>query len=183
MSAPAVSNRAVDSLLSAVAGFVATVPMTIFMVLLHRRLPEEEQYPLPPREITMKAADEAGVIDHLSPEARSAATLITHFGFGAAAGALYGAVADSIPLPSRLKAVLFGLGVWSVSYLGIFPALGVLTPATEHPPRRNALMIAAHVVWGLALGTLAKLLIVETRQDAQQAFGTTTRPHRDVAHR
>jgi hypothetical protein len=27
-------------------------------------------------------------------------------------------------------------------------------PATRHPPRRNALMVAAHVVWGGVLGAL-----------------------------
>jgi putative membrane protein len=33
-------------------------------------------------------------------------------------------------------------------------ALGILKPATEHPPRRNALMIAAHLIWGAVLGAL-----------------------------
>ena len=49
----------------------------------------------------------------------------------------------------------YGLAVWTTGYLGLLPALGALRPATEHPPRRTALMIAAHVVWGAALGLLA----------------------------
>lgn len=33
-----------------------------------------------------------------------------------------------------------------------------LPPATKHPARRNALMIAAHVVFGAALGLLVERL-------------------------
>ena len=32
--------------------------------------------------------------------------------------------------------------------MGWVPALNLLEPATEHPARRNALMIAVHLVWG-----------------------------------
>lgn len=42
-------------------------------------------------------------------------------------------------------------GVWTVSYLGWVPALGLLTPAGRHPSRRNARMIAAHLVWGTVI--------------------------------
>ena len=34
--------------------------------------------------------------------------------------------------------------------MGWIPALNLLEPATEHPARRNALMIAVHLVWGTA---------------------------------
>ena len=32
--------------------------------------------------------------------------------------------------------------------MGWIPAFGVLKPATEHPLRRNAVMLGAHFVWG-----------------------------------
>jgi uncharacterized membrane protein YagU involved in acid resistance len=60
--------------------------------------------------------------------------------------------------PNVVNGVAYGLGVWTASYLGLLPALGLLAPATEHPARRNALMIAAHVVWGASLGITAKRL-------------------------
>ena len=41
-------------LLGAIAGFVATAAMTAAMARLHRRLPEADRYPLPPREITQR---------------------------------------------------------------------------------------------------------------------------------
>jgi putative membrane protein len=44
--------------------------------------------------------------------------------------------------------------VWAGSYLGLLPVLGILSPATRHPTGRNALMIAAHIIWGATLGIL-----------------------------
>jgi hypothetical protein len=140
-------------LLGALAGLAATGPMTLAMKLMHEQLPREERYPLPPRQVTEGLAEKAGVNERLEEGEREAATWFSHFAYGAACGALYGAVSgeeiDGHPL---LAGVGFGLAVWAVSYLGWLPAAGVLSPATEHPARRNALMIAAHVVWGATTG-------------------------------
>ena len=140
-------------LLGAVAGLAATVPMTLAMKLMHEQLPREERYPLPPRQVTEGVAEKAGVNERLDEDERRAATWASHFAYGTACGALYGAVSgrkiDGHPLPAGVG---FGLAVWAGSYLGWLPAAGVLSPATEHPARRNALMIAAHVVWGATTG-------------------------------
>ncbi|HEX8556949.1 MAG TPA: DUF6789 family protein [Pyrinomonadaceae bacterium] len=137
-------------LLGALAGLAATAPMTLAMKLMHEQLPGDEQYPLPPRQVTEGMAEKAGVNEHLDDEERAAATWASHFAYGAACGALYGALtsggrADSRPL---LAGAGFGVAVWAGSYLGWLPAAGIISPATEHPARRNALMIAAHLVWG-----------------------------------
>ncbi len=142
-------------LTGALAGLIATVPMTAAMALLHRRLPPEERYPLPPREITMKVAEEAGVADKMSETQRLAATAASHFGYGAAAGALYAPLAPKARAHPALGGIAFGLALWAGSYLGWLPAAHILRPATEHPARRNALMIAAHVLWGATMGVLA----------------------------
>ena len=146
-------------LLGALAGLAATVPMTLAMKLMHEQLPREEQYPLPPRQVTEGLAEKAGVNRHLGEEEREAATWASHFAYGATCGALYGAVTgegtDKAPL---LAGVGFGLAVWAGSYLGWLPAAGILSPATEHPARRNALMIAAHAVWGAGLGAAVERL-------------------------
>jgi uncharacterized membrane protein YagU involved in acid resistance len=136
-------------LLGALAGLAATVPMTLAMKLMHEQLPREEQYPLPPRQVTEGLAEKAGVREHMDEEERVAATWVSHFAFGAASGALYGALSgerlDEHPLAAGAG---FGVAVWAGSYLGWLPAAGIISPATEHPARRNALMIAAHLVWG-----------------------------------
>ena len=144
-------------LLGALAGLAATAPMTLAMKLMHERLPREERYPLPPRQVTEGMAEAAGVNEHLDEEGREAATWVSHFAYGTACGALYGALsggqAHGHPV---LGGVGFGVAVWAGSYLGWLPAAGILSPATEHPARRNALMIAAHVVWGAGVGVVVE---------------------------
>ena len=142
----------------ALAGFLATAPMTLAMDAMHRQLPAHERYPLPPSDITAELTEEAGVRQHLDPPEHIALTMLAHFGYGAAAGALYGPISRHTGLSPVASGVVFGLGVWTVSYLGLLPALGILRSATEHPARRNELMIASHVVWGAATGLLTSSL-------------------------
>ncbi len=74
--------------------------------------------------------------------------MLAHFAYGALAGAVY---ARTLGRPTSSGGAIYGLLVWIASYLGWIPASGLLKPATGHPPRRNALMIAAHLVWGTVL--------------------------------
>ena len=146
-------------LLGALAGLAATAPMTLAMKLMHEQLPREEQYPLPPRQVTEGMAEKAGVNEHLDEDEREAATWASHFAYGAACGALYGALTgERVDRHPVLAGVGFGVAVWAGSYLGWLPAAGVIAPATEHPARRNALMIAAHVVWGATAGVAVERL-------------------------
>jgi hypothetical protein len=141
----------------ALAGFIATIPMTLAMKALHAQLPKEERYPLPPRLIVESAAEKLDVEDDLREEDEFALTVASHFAYGATTGAIYGqGLGIQRMEPSVASGIVYGLGVWTVSYLGLLPGLGLLTPATEHPARRNALMIAAHIVWGAALGATAR---------------------------
>ncbi len=146
-------------LFGALAGLAATAPMTLAMKLMHEQLPREEQYPLPPRQVTEGVAEKAGVNRHLDEESREAATWVSHFAYGTACGALYGALSGGRALGRPVLAgVGFGLAVWAGSYLGWLPAAGLISPATEHPARRNALMIAAHAVWGAGVGVALERL-------------------------
>src|SRR5438067_2365283 len=117
-----------DIVLGSIAGCVATVPMTWAMDAMLRRLPRRERYPLPPRQIAMQVADEAGIKKHLDEGERLGITLLAHFGMGTAAGALYGLLARKQPLPGPLAGAGFGLAVWAANYLGLLPALGILRP-------------------------------------------------------
>jgi putative membrane protein len=126
--------------------------MTIVMKWMHRRLPRTERYPLPPRQITVGVSEAVGLKQQLSENERSAVTLASHFAYGALSGGIYGVVSEKISGHPAVKGVAFGLFVWSGSYLVGLPALGLLRTATQQPARRNALMIVAHVVWGVSLG-------------------------------
>jgi len=132
-------------LIGGIAGFVGTMAMTGAMRRMHARLPDEERYPLTPREIVDSGSKQLGVT--LPDEAAKDITTLTHFLYGAAMGAMIAAVN---PDPKKRTGAAAGAAVWLASYMGWIPAVGTLEPATEHPARRNALMIAAHLVWGSA---------------------------------
>jgi hypothetical protein len=140
----------------ALAGTVATAPMTAVMMALHQQLPWHERHPLPPEDITGELARRAGVERRLNKAEHLTATGIGHFGFGAGAGVIYGSLGETVNAPPVLKGVIFGLLVWFVSYLGWLPAADILHQTKEQPPRPNAMMIIAHIVWGACLGILTE---------------------------
>jgi hypothetical protein len=144
-------------LASSIAGFLATAPMTIGMMAMHRALPPDHKDPLPPRQITDNAAARAGV--NLGDEdTRNAAALGAHFAYGASVGAMYGPIAGSTSLPSAVEGMLYGIAVWGGSYLGILPSAGLYRSADDEPAPRNAMIIAAHLIWGASLGVMTEAL-------------------------
>jgi hypothetical protein len=64
------------------AGFVATIPMTIFMLATQRFLPKGQRYALPPEIITKELTQRAHMRQHMSKRQIVGATLVSHFGYG-----------------------------------------------------------------------------------------------------
>jgi hypothetical protein len=139
----------------AVAGAVATGPMTLFMVAAHRYLPLHQRTSLPPKAITMDLLNRVNLKQHMNRKQRKRATWLAHVAYGTGVGATYGSFSRAIPLPPPIKGVVFGLLVWASSYLGWLPAFDVSGSAPDQPMRRNLLMIGAHVVWGAVAGPIA----------------------------
>lgn len=173
-------TKALRLLLGLLSGVVATGPMTVAMVLWHRRLPARDRYPLPPREITHRAVEQVAEPRDVDPAVESALTWLAHFGYGGATGALYAGAARYLPGGPATRGPLFGLVVWSVSYLGLLPGLRVLTPATVHPWRRNALMIGAHLIWGWCLAFTYRVLLGDLARGST-ALHHSPQPNRDAA--
>jgi uncharacterized membrane protein YagU involved in acid resistance len=140
------------------AGFAATAPMTVAMMLIYRRLHPFEIQALPQEEITAELERRTGVKAHLTRPEHEVVTWISHFGFGAGAGALYAPLAGMMKAHPVLKGAGYGLLVWAASYLGWLPAAGILHQTKEQPPRPNLMMIFAHLVWGVTLGMLTEKL-------------------------
>jgi uncharacterized membrane protein YagU involved in acid resistance len=156
-----------DVIAGAVAGLVATVPMTGVMLAGHAELPWHQEYPLPPRRITERVASLVGIHREMKKnDVMTPGTYVSHFGYGTTVGAIYGAIAPQVSARPAVKGIAYGLMVWSVSYLGLLPAAGLHRPATREPSERNLLMIAAHIVWGAALGLVHDRL---SRKPAGQA--------------
>ena len=104
----------------------------------------------PPEAIVRRA----GQLGGHEPRGRTAQVLATaaHLAFGAGTGAAHGLLP-----PARRPAargVLVGLVVYAASYAGWVPAVGALPPADRDRSDRQAVMAAAHVVYGAVLGVL-----------------------------
>lgn len=129
----------------ALAGAVATVPMSVVMLALRKQMGAQ-----PPDVITTEAAHRVGA-EPTEGQADALAS-VAHLAFGAVGGAAYAALPRYGPPP--LRGVLTGLAIWSSAYQGWVPALEIMPPASEDQPKRPGVMIGAHVVYGFVLGTL-----------------------------
>ena len=138
------------------AGTIATVPMSAFMLAMHRILPRWQKYALPPEEITRDLANRMPIVHNMKKREIQVATVFAHFGYGAAMGGVYGVVDKLFRLAPVLKGSLFGLLVWAGSYLGWLPAMDFSAGADEQPIQRNTLMIGAHIIWGAITGIVVK---------------------------
>ena len=142
-----------DIFAGAAAGFLATFPMTASMQAIRSALPIWERHSLPPHKITMRMARRLNVRKYFGPRKSKVATALSHFGYGAASGALYGSFSPRVPSHYALSGTLFGLAVWSGSYFGLLPAVKLMSPK-EEAKERHGMMALAHVVWGASLGLL-----------------------------
>lgn len=131
----------------AVAGTAATAAMSGLM-LGSRRLGFSERQA--PEEVVRRAGDLVGA----EPQGRTADALasLAHLGFGAGCGALHALLPRVGPAPARGAAL--GLVVYAASYEGWVPAMGAMPPAHRDARDRQAVLLAAHVVYGLVLGVL-----------------------------
>jgi hypothetical protein len=134
-------------------GLLATVPMSIAMLLGQRLGWIEEQ---PPEALTEEALARAHALEGMSETTVDGLAVASHLGFGAAAGALFGLVHARAPrVPAIPLGVAWGLGIWAASYRGWIPALGMLPRDQRRGRPGTSVMVAAHVVYGIALGAMA----------------------------
>jgi hypothetical protein len=149
------SQKIPPVLKGAAAGLIASFPMSIGINLMFRALPEEEQYPLTPREITLAASERVGLRSLvMDRNRRKIATGAGHFGYGSFGGALYSLFPFRLQLSPLLKGMLFGASFWAFGYMGWLPAVGLLSPAKKHPPGRTILTITAHIIYGISLALI-----------------------------
>jgi putative membrane protein len=85
--------------------------MTLFMLAAQRILPQWQQYALPPEKLTEKFVRRIGLRKQMDKPQLLIASLVSHLGFGATVGAIYGPLTRIVPLPSVLKGIVFGIVV------------------------------------------------------------------------
>jgi hypothetical protein len=145
------------------SGLVATAAMSAAMLaaqksgLLGR---------MPPRRITDRFLDLAGVGRTTPEPARRALAAVSHFAFGGACGALLGIASEvyrarvgkgsarRARTPLIAAGLAYGTAIWAVSYAGWVPAVGAMPAPPRDRPGRQPSMVLAHWIYGAVLGRL-----------------------------
>lgn len=134
----------------AVAGVVATLAKTI----------AEKYYPPhvhgEPEASEALAEKLAG--HHLDAKTKAAASRAMEWGFGAAAGAAYGALAEYYPAANSRGGATFGLTLLTLTHETALPALGLEAPLDEQTPREHASEAATHVIYGVVAERVRRLV-------------------------
>jgi uncharacterized membrane protein YagU involved in acid resistance len=107
---------------------------------------------MPPEKVTSKLLHRAG-IEHTRAQQDALATVL-HFGFGATAGAAFGVLAPRSLIARVPAGLTYGVAIWGVSYMGWMPALGIMPPPERDRRDRQAVMLAAHLVYGTTLALM-----------------------------
>jgi hypothetical protein len=133
----------------AIAGVLATAPMSAVMMGAKQLGLMGE---MPPEKITAKLLKRTPI----SPSEKHQDALATalHFGFGSAAGALFGVIAPKRLIARIPMGMTYGAAIWGVSYMGWIPAFGIMPHAARDRRDRQMVMLAGHVVYGTALALL-----------------------------
>jgi putative membrane protein len=137
-----------------IAGIIGGVAGTIAMTFATRLFPprtEEEE------DATEVVAEKlAG--HSLPPETKEVAGEAIHWGFGAAVGAAYGALAEYYPAATAKEGASFGMALEALTHETALPALGIGAAPEEQSMRERASEVTAHVVYGVATEFVRSLI-------------------------
>ena len=141
----------------ALAGMAATLPMTLSMATI-RHFSVDGKEPLQMEQVAKGVAKKLKIYRAMDESEKDTFTWISHFGFGAAAGAFFPLLAGNTEKNPLVKGGTFGMAVWGMSYIGILPKIGIMRFPTREPTHMVIEEIASHLVWGAALGLIAKAI-------------------------
>ncbi len=91
-------------------------------------------------------------------ETKTAMSQIVHWSFGAANGALYGAVRGQAGMLDVTGGAIFGACVWLFDSNLMVPLLGLSSGPTSTPSKQHASQLGAHIVYGMTAATTTQLL-------------------------
>ncbi len=79
-----------------------------------------------------------------------------HWGYGTALGAAYGLVQGTVRVHPVVHGLIFGTGVWALSYAELVP-MGLQKPPWEYPGPTVAWDLGFHAVYGLGVAGAYRL--------------------------
>ncbi len=133
-----------------IGGLVATAAKSVAEKVYP---PRTEGQPEPPEVLAEKLAGH-----ELSPATKVVAAETLHWGFGAATGAAYGALAEFYPAATAREGVNFGMTLMALTHEGALPALGLSAEPADQTTREKSSEMVSHVLFGLVTETVRRLV-------------------------
>lgn len=84
---------------------------------------------------------------------------LMHYAFGAAAGAIYGALAAAAPAITRGRGAPYGAAVFLTAGEIAVPLAGLSRHPASYPPSRHAAALATHLIFGLTVEAVRRALV------------------------
>ncbi|HEV2578600.1 MAG TPA: DUF1440 domain-containing protein [Acidobacteriaceae bacterium] len=148
------SNGAPSLWKGLVAGLIAGVAATAAKTLAEKFYPPRiHGEPEPPELLSERIAGH-----ELDDTSRLVASESIHWGFGAAAGAFYGALAEFYPAVTNKEGANFGLTLMALTHEGVLPAMALSAPAEEQSEREQSSEAVTHLIYGVVAERVRSLV-------------------------
>jgi putative membrane protein len=133
-----------------IGGLVATAAKTLAERIYPPRAHGE---PEPPEVLAEKVAGH----ELVGPQKEVAVESI-HWGFGALAGAAYGAVVEYYPAANSKDGAAFGMVLSSLTHGTALPAMGIAAAPEDQTARERTSEMATHLVYGVVTETVRRVV-------------------------
>jgi putative membrane protein len=153
------------ALAGAIAGLVGAYAMERFQAIWSetqkRARPKQTASAAKDEPTTVKAAEriaETVLHTELPEELKPAAGEAVHYGMGMLSGAIYGAVAEVLPIVRAGNGLLFGAVLWLIADETAVSATGLAKRPSAYPPSAHAYALSSHLVYGFVTETVRRIL-------------------------
>ena len=128
-----------------IAGLIGGLAGTVAKTLAERVFPPRTHGEPDPSQ------EAAGAIagHELSPAAEAIVTEGIHWGFGAAVGAAYGALAEFYPAATAKEGATFGMALEGLTHEKALPVFGLSAEPEDQTLRERLSEVSSHVIYGV----------------------------------
>jgi putative membrane protein len=94
----------------------------------------------------------------LPDQVKPVAGEVVHYGMGMFSGAIYGAIAEVLPIVRAGNGLLFGAVLWWLADETAVSAVGLAKKPSAYPPSAHAYALSSHLVYGFVTETVRRVL-------------------------
>ena len=155
------THRVRGAFIGLIAGLVGAGAMSVGHRVAGTLHPKAEAAPgsgEPDPTVKVASAITRGVGYELPPAQEPRAGSVVHYAFGGTVGALYGAVAESLPKAAAGVGLPFGIAVWLGAHVVTVPALGLAQPPSRRPLGQETEELGLHLVYGATTEIFRRLM-------------------------